>query len=214
MARGVAHERSELTDPLPTARPSAALASPLAARADQSIYAIAWSPDANSLLFAAGKELIIKPLQPSTKQTQWKAHDAPVTSVDWNVVNNLIVSGAEDCRYKIWDAFGRQLYASAPFDFAVTAVKWCQSGSYFAVGSFNMLRLCDRTGWSLSRSAPDAGSIYSIAWTSDGTQLAAAGGNGAVCFGQIVDRCARATHTQRRGVAQPGAGRSATQRRR
>mmetsp|Transcript_6247 Transcript_6247/g.15948 ORF Transcript_6247/g.15948 Transcript_6247/m.15948 type:complete len:765 (-) Transcript_6247:257-2551(-) len=155
---------------------------------DQSIHAVAWAPDGNSLLFAAGKELIIKPLQPSTKQTQWKAHDAVVTSVDWNVVNNLIVSGAEDCRYKIWDAFGRQLYASAPFDFAVTAVKWCQSGAYFAVGSFNMLRLCDRTGWSLSRSAPDSGSIYSISWTSDGTQLAAAGGNGAVCFGQIVDR--------------------------
>lgn len=131
---------------------------------------------------------MIKPYQPSTKQTQWKAHDAVVTSIDWNVVTNLIVSGGEDCKYKIWDAFGRQLYASAPFDFAVTAVAWCPSGAYFAVGSFNMLRLCDRTGWSISRETPDSGSIYDISWTSDGTQLAAAGGNGSVCFGQLVER--------------------------
>jgi intraflagellar transport protein 80 len=155
---------------------------------EQSIYAIAWSPDSEHILFATGKDLVIKPYQPSTKQTQWKAHDAVVTSVDWNVVTNLIVSGGEDCKYKIWDAFGRQLYASAPFDFAVTSVAWCPSGAYFAVGSFNMLRLCDRTGWSISREAPDVGSVYDISWTSDGTQLAAAGGNGAVCFGQLVER--------------------------
>lgn len=159
-----------------------------AARADRSVYAIAWSPDGEQILYAAGKDLVIKPYQPSTKQTQWKAHDASVTSVDWNVVTSLIVSGGEDCKYKVWDAFGRQLYASAPFDFAVTSVAWCPSGAYFAVGSFNMLRLCDRSGWSISRGAPDCGSVYAISWTSDGTQLAAAGGNGAVCFGQIVDR--------------------------
>ncbi|KAJ1633851.1 intraflagellar transport protein 80 [Pavlovales sp. CCMP2436] len=155
---------------------------------DQPIYAIAWSPDGEQILFAAGKDMIIKPYQPSTKQTQWKGHDAAVTSVDWNVVSNLIVSGGEDCKYKIWDSFGRQLYASAPFDFAVTSVAWCPSGAYLAVGSFNLLRLCDRTGWSISRETPDSGSIYDISWTSDGTQLAAAGGNGSVCFGQLVER--------------------------
>mmetsp|Transcript_9313 Transcript_9313/g.27128 ORF Transcript_9313/g.27128 Transcript_9313/m.27128 type:complete len:764 (-) Transcript_9313:259-2550(-) len=155
---------------------------------DQSIYDIAWSPDGEQLLFAAGKDLVIKPYQPSTKQTQWKAHDGVITSVDWNVVNNHIVSGGEDCKYKVWDSFGRHLYSSAPFDFAITAVAWAPSGTYFAVGAFNMLRLCDKTGWSIAREAPDTGSIMDISWTSDGTQLAAAGGNGSVVFGQLVDR--------------------------
>lgn len=105
-------------------------------------------------------------------------------------MNTLVISGGEDCRYKIWDMFGRQLYASAPFDTAVTAVKWAPSGSYFAVGAFDTLRLCDRSGWSHAREAPSTGSIFDIAWTSDGTQLAAAGGNGAVCFAYVLDRCA------------------------
>jgi hypothetical protein len=32
---------------------------------------------------------------------QWKAHDGVVLKVDWNPINNLIISGAEDCRYKV-----------------------------------------------------------------------------------------------------------------
>ena len=37
-------------------------------------------------------------------------------------------------------------------------------------------------------SRPKSGSIYSISWTPDGSQFAAAGGNGAVLFGAIVGR--------------------------
>ena len=32
---------------------------------------------------------------------QWKAHDQIILKCDWNTVNNLIVSGGEDCRYKV-----------------------------------------------------------------------------------------------------------------
>ena len=32
---------------------------------------------------------------------QWKAHEGVILTVDWNPVNNLIVSGAEDCKYKV-----------------------------------------------------------------------------------------------------------------
>ena len=42
--------------------------------------------------------------------------------------------------------------------------------------------------WSYSREAPETGSIMKVAWTSDGTQLAAAGGNGSVVIGQVVGR--------------------------
>lgn len=182
-------------------RAATAARPPAPPRADQSIYAIAWSSDGEQLLFAAGKDLVIKPYQPSAKQTQWRAHDAPVTSIDWSGVSGLIVSGGEDCRYKVWDGFGRQLYASAPADFAVTSVAWCPSGAYFAVGGYDSLRLCDRSGWTLSREAPDCGSVYALSWTSDGTQLAAAGGNGAVCFGQVLDRALAWSHYEAALVA-------------
>jgi intraflagellar transport protein 80 len=58
----------------------------------------------------------------------------------------------------------------------------------FAVGSYNLLRLCDKVGWTYCRARPQSGSIMSISWTSDGTQFAGAGGNGAVVFAQVIDR--------------------------
>lgn len=35
---------------------------------------------------------------------------------------------------------------------------------------------------------PQSGSLTSLVWTPDGTQLAAAGGNGSVVFGQVIER--------------------------
>lgn len=51
-----------------------------------------------------------------------------------------------------------------------------------------MLRLCDKTGWSHSFDKPKSGSLLSLSWSNDGTTVAAAGGNGSVTFGYIVDR--------------------------
>lgn len=155
---------------------------------EHSIYSLAWSPDSDSLLFTYGKDLIIKPLQPSFKQTQWKAHEGLVLKVDWNPVTNLIVSGAEDCRFKIWDSYGRLLFQSTPIENVITAVSWAPNGKYFVVGSYALVRFYDKTGWCYSREKPNCGSIFNFAWTSDGTQVAAAGGNGAVCFGSIIER--------------------------
>ena len=51
-----------------------------------------------------------------------------------------------------------------------------------------MLRLCDKTGWPYSRVKPQSGTLLNLNWTSDGTMVAGAGGNGAVVFAQLVDR--------------------------
>jgi len=32
---------------------------------------------------------------------QWKAHDGIILKVAWNPSNNLIISGGEDCRYRV-----------------------------------------------------------------------------------------------------------------
>eukprot|EP00899_Mesostigma_viride_P006413 jgi/Mesvir1/15773/Mv03342-RA.1 len=160
------------------------------AQTENSVYAVAWGSDSDQVLFCSGKDLIIKPLQPSSKQIQWKAHDAPILKVDWNAINNLIVSGGEDCRYKVWDLFGRLLFQSNPLDYPVTSVAWSPTGELFSVGSFNSLRLCDQNGWMYSKAKTDTGSILNMSWTSDGTEVAGAGGNGSLCFGQLIDRVA------------------------
>lgn len=109
-------------------------------------------------------------------------------AVDWNPANNLIISAGEDCKYRVWDQFGRQLYNSLPYDHVITSVKWAPNGEVFAVGAYEMLRLCDKSGWTHSFDKPQCGSLLDLSWTNDGTVVSGAGGNGGVAFGYIVDR--------------------------
>ena len=153
------------------------------------VYSIAWSPDENYMLYTDGKNLSIKPIfKGGNKPLSWKAHDEIVLCVDWNFSNKLIVSGGEDKKYKLWDQFGRNLFVSLPYNYVTTSVSWAPSGEYFAVGSFDMLRLCNKTGWTYSFNKIDSGSLFKLSWSSDGTTVAGAGGNGSVIFGSIIDR--------------------------
>ena len=88
-------------------------------------------------------------------------HDGLVLCLDWSAATGRIVTGGEDCKYrvsrssrddndddrKVWDTYGRQLYSSGAHDYPVTSVAWSNDGELFAVGSFNTLRLCDKIGW-------------------------------------------------------------------
>ncbi|KAJ0407537.1 hypothetical protein P43SY_006855 [Pythium insidiosum] len=154
----------------------------------RSVYAVCWGPDNDQLLFTNGGSLVIKTVQIGRKDIQWKAHEGAILCLDWNPINNRIVSGGEDRMYRVWDAFGRQLFQSSAGEHVITSIAWCPNGETFAVGSYNLLRLCDKTGWSHCRERPNCGSLMDIAWASDSTQLVAAGGNGATVFAQVVER--------------------------
>mmetsp|Transcript_41136 Transcript_41136/g.110537 ORF Transcript_41136/g.110537 Transcript_41136/m.110537 type:complete len:765 (+) Transcript_41136:107-2401(+) len=154
----------------------------------QAVYSVVWSPDCESLLFACGPKVHLKSIQAGQKQVEWKAHDGIVLQLDWSFVNNTILSAGEDCRYKIWDSYGRLLFNSAPLDHVVTSVAWSPTGKHFAVGSYNLVKLCDRTGWSYCRASPETGSIFAISWCNDGTQFACGCGNGSVVLASLVDR--------------------------
>ncbi|GBG24836.1 Intraflagellar transport protein 80-like [Hondaea fermentalgiana] len=150
------------------------------------VYGLCWGRQ-DELLFSAGKMLTIE--QRERKRMQWKAHDATVLAVDWNPVNNLIVSGGEDRRYRVWDAFGRQLFQSQPMEHVVTSISWSPNGSAFAVGSYDVLKICDKTGWTHAREdLRHAGSVLSLAWSQDGTMLGGACASRAVLVAQVANR--------------------------
>eukprot|EP00607_Mallomonas_marina_P004382 CAMPEP_0182436838 /NCGR_PEP_ID=MMETSP1167-20130531/83886_1 /TAXON_ID=2988 /ORGANISM="Mallomonas Sp, Strain CCMP3275" /LENGTH=784 /DNA_ID=CAMNT_0024629435 /DNA_START=43 /DNA_END=2397 /DNA_ORIENTATION=+ len=154
----------------------------------QSVYCACWGPDDDQICIGNGKILMIKTVQANRKNLQWNAHEGLVLCVDWNVANNMIVSGGEDCIYRVWDAFGRQLFASKVMEHVVTSIAWSPNGQCFAVGSHDMLRLCDKAGWTYCRERVSTGSMMCITWTPDGTQFAGATGSGAIVFAQVVDR--------------------------
>ncbi|GMH38669.1 hypothetical protein BSKO_06553 [Bryopsis sp. KO-2023] len=153
---------------------------------DSPVYCVTWAPDSAQVLFSCNSNISIKSLQSNAQTLEWKAHKGVVLSVDWSPMNMLIVSGGEDCRYKVWDSFGRLLYQSSVLDHVVTSVAWCPTGDLFAVGAYNTLWLCDAMGWPHSKAKPQVGSV-AISWSADGTILAGAGGTGSVAFGEVVD---------------------------
>jgi len=155
---------------------------------DSPIYCLAWSPDCENILFSGGKNLFIKPVQAGQKQIQWKAHEGVALTCDWNASNNLIVSGGEDCKYKIWDSYGRQLFSSGAYDYVITSISWSPEGEYFAVGAYEMLKLCDKTGWTYSFNKTNVGSLMKLRWSPDGTICAGAGGNGTLIFAHTIDK--------------------------
>lgn len=156
----------------------------------QSVFACCWGPDDDQVLIATGKKILITSVQAKRKNVQWDAHEGVILCADWNVSNGYIVTGAEDCTYRVWDSYGRQLYCSKVLEHVVTCVGWSPNGENFAVGSHNTVRLCDKTGWTHCRErlASSTGSVLNIAWTSDGTQFAGACGGGAILLASVVDR--------------------------
>lgn len=156
---------------------------------DRPIYSIAWSPESDGLLYSSDKSIYFKPISANQqKQLQWKAHEGLILKVDWSPSNNCIVSCGEDCKYKVWDNYGRLLYSSAPYDYVVTSVAWSPNGEYFSVGAFGMLKLCDKTGWTYSFNKVACGSAEKITWSPDGTLCTASCGDGSVVFAEVVDK--------------------------
>lgn len=151
-------------------------------------HSLAWSPQSDQIIYTSDSKIVIKSLTPNSKPHEWKGHDGIILKIDWNQNNNLIISGGEDCRYKVWDVVGRLLYSSELHEFPITALTWSPDGSLFAVGSFNTLKLCDKTGWTYSLDKPPIQSIYSLSWSNDSTQIAGACANGNVIFAHVVNK--------------------------
>lgn len=153
-----------------------------------SVYSFSWGGDGDQMVIASGKDLLIKGLQNAARQLRWKAHDGVIMKVDWNSVNNLIISGGEDCRYKIWDSYGRLLYQSSLVDNVITSVSWKPSGDQFVVGCYGSLRLCEHNGFCSARQAIEDGSPFDMCWSTDGTVLGCACGTGSMIVAYAVGR--------------------------
>lgn len=174
------------------------------ASTEKCVYSVAWGPFSEKVVFTNGQDLVIKSIHGNSKQLQWRAHEGFVLAVDWNPLTNLIVSGSDDGKYKVWDAFGRNLWTSPSFPHSITAVSWSPDGSKFLVGSFNSFHLCDQTGnilQSISEGSSNSnnangvvaadqiegscGTIFSFSWTKDNLSFAAGTSTGKILIGEI-----------------------------
>lgn len=105
-----------------------------------------WAPNATAIAYCQGPFVAIKPLAANSKLTKWRAHDGLVLCIAWSNNTDMLASGGEDCRYKIWDAQGANIYTSVSDDYAITSLDFSPDGELLAVGGFNMLKLCHYSG--------------------------------------------------------------------
>eukprot|EP01084_Bolivina_argentea_P287450 493246_1 len=158
-------------------------------QSSNSIHSVAWSPNNQSIVYASDKYVSIQSVQGNAKKsTKWRAHSGIVLCLDWNAINNLLVTGGEDCYYRIWDEFGRLIYSSKIFNYPITTVSWAPNGKYFGIGSYNIALLCDYQGWIYQEIHTNNGSSLCMNWSEDNTHLGIGCGNGEVIFGQITNR--------------------------
>ncbi|KAI6204717.1 Intraflagellar transport protein 80-like protein [Aphelenchoides besseyi] len=152
------------------------------------VYAADWNADGSRVVYCTGEHCYIKSLKAQwTSISKLKVFGCANEMESTRGIDQ-IVTGGEDCRYRVWDTFGRSLYASNPHSYPITSISWNSDGELFAVGSFNVLRLCDKAGWSHSVDRQNIGSIYQLAWAPDSTQVAAATASGRVLLAQVVDK--------------------------
>ncbi|XP_017489923.1 PREDICTED: intraflagellar transport protein 80 homolog [Rhagoletis zephyria] len=160
-------------------------------QSDDPISCARWAPNSTSIVFSQGSYMSIKPLAANSKLTRWRAHDGLVLSLSWSTHSNIIASGGEDFRFKIWDSQGANLFTSSAEEYAITSVCFNSEKDVLLVGSFNMLKLCSSAGWSYictRFSEPTVGSFYTMSWSSDGTQVACGTSTGNLVVGYTIDR--------------------------
>jgi len=146
----------------------------------QAIYAVAWSPDGTNVVMSQATKIQTKSIQPSARSEIWNAHSALITAISWGA-NDIIASGGEDGKYKLWDRFGRQLYSSPNMtNQPITAIAFSPNNSTLLVGTFGMVLLCDQSGSVISSIHEPAltGSIFRLSWSTDGRVAIGGSGSG------------------------------------
>ena len=66
------------------------------------VYCVVWGWDSDQICFCSGSSVTIRSCQSSQRQVTWKAHEGVVLKVDWSPINHMVVTGGEDCKYKVW----------------------------------------------------------------------------------------------------------------
>ena len=72
-------------------------------KAAHPVYAVADGPGGDALAYVCDRRIHVAPVgdAKARQATSWVAHDQVALALDWDAANGLLVSGGEDCRYKV-----------------------------------------------------------------------------------------------------------------
>jgi len=157
----------------------------------QPIHCLAWGGEDNeSLVIAHGYFLSILHAQNRNKAIKWVGQPSKngiILAVDWNKLNQLIVSAGEDCCYRIFSSIGAPLFESYPYHQVITSLAWRPQGDVFVIGAFHSILLCDQKGWEHHRESTNHGTILDLKWDRYGSKVMGTCSNESVLIANLVD---------------------------
>uniref|UniRef100_A0A6I8NS05 Intraflagellar transport 80 n=1 Tax=Ornithorhynchus anatinus TaxID=9258 RepID=A0A6I8NS05_ORNAN len=123
-----------------------------------------------------------------------EAHCGAVLAGRWNYEGTALVTVGEDGQIKIWSKSGMLRSTLAQQGTPVYSVAWGPDSEkvLYTAGKQLVIKPLQPNAkisqWSYALEKPNTGSIFNIAWSIDGTQIAGACGNGQVVFAHVVEQ--------------------------
>ncbi|XP_048961785.1 intraflagellar transport protein 80 homolog isoform X2 [Canis lupus baileyi] len=123
-----------------------------------------------------------------------EAHCGAVLAGRWNYEGTALVTVGEDGQIKIWSKTGMLRSTLAQQGTPVYSVAWGPDSEkvLYTAGKQLIIKPLQPNAkvlqWSYALEKPNTGSIFNIAWSIDGTQIAGACGNGHVVFAHVVEQ--------------------------
>jgi len=150
--------------------------------------AVTWAPDGTVLATGGSdRSVAIINARDGALVKRLQGHESTVTEVSYSPDSQFLVSGSLEAPYLIaWDTAGKRHDLSGPSG-EVGRVEWSSDGRYLAsIDKDNLVYVWDRGRFELVRRITLAGSstdTRSLAWSPDGSQIAAGDAKGV----QILD---------------------------
>jgi WD40 repeat protein/predicted transcriptional regulator len=136
----------------------------------------AWSPDGTLLATSSGKNVSILNVADGSVQKRLVGHASFVSSVSWSPDGSRLVSGGLDRTIRIWDFESASDLLNINLPDAIDSVAWSPDGRFIAASHGNVVTVRDAAaGTKVADFEENATKISSVAWSLDGTRLAAAG---------------------------------------
>ncbi|XP_054838569.1 intraflagellar transport protein 80 homolog isoform X2 [Eublepharis macularius] len=123
-----------------------------------------------------------------------EAHCGAVLAGRWNYDGTALVTVGEDGQIKIWSKSGMLRSTLAQQGTPIYSVAWGPDSEKILYTSGKQLIIKPLQAnakilqWSYALEKPNTGSLFNIAWSIDGTQIAGACGNGHVIFAHVVEQ--------------------------
>jgi WD40 repeat protein len=147
------------------------------------VFGVRFSPEGDRLATTSGDGLVRLwdlgtggDLSEGDELTVLSGHSAPVNAVAFTSDGELMATGSDDLTAILWDRDGNQIETLEGHEDSIITLAFSPDGQHLATGGFdNTVRIWDVDSGDVHIvGSPFLGTVYEVAWNSDGTHLSVA----------------------------------------